>query len=506
MSGMGAAMRSKILRRSKLDPVWWVETILGDELWDDEKKLLEALRDDDEVAWKSCHSGGKSWTAARGALWFLYNFYRSIVITTAPTDRQVRGILWSEIRQAHANARYPLGGRMLSQQLFVDEDVGWFAMGFTAPDYDPNRFQGWHAPGGVLAVMDEASGISKNIHDGVDALMTGANTKKLLIGNPTDPASEFAKAFKDEDVTKITTSAFDTPNFTAFGITPDDIAKGTWREKIKGDLPAPHLVTPEWVARRYRRWGPTSPLYEGRVLATFPEQGTDTLIPLAWIEAAQQRELEPGLPVTLGLDVAEMGADRSVCYVRRGCVLRRVFATEKQKTTATVGNAVRAIRETGASEIIVDRIGVGRGPYDTLDEMSQEPGGLDVYVNGLSVAVGARDKEQYANKRAELFWGLRERFEAGDIDLDPEDEELAADLSNIKYKPNSRGQIQIELKELARKRIGRSPDYGDAAAMAFADEGMVDFREEGVELGSPLAAAGEGTPWDDDAAMAQFGG
>ena len=45
-------------------------------------------------------------------------------------------------------------------------------------------------------------------------------------------------------------------------------------------------VTPQWVAKRYQRWGKDSPLYQARVLGQFPEQGDDTLIPLSWIEAA----------------------------------------------------------------------------------------------------------------------------------------------------------------------------------------------------------------------------
>jgi len=46
---------------------------------------------------------------------------------------------------------------------------------------------------------------------------------------------------------------------------------------------------------------------------------------------------------------------------------------------------------------------------------------------------------------------LRERFESGDIDIE-DDEELISQLSNIKYKINSRGQIQIESKDDMKKR------------------------------------------------------
>jgi hypothetical protein len=77
------------------------------------------------------------------------------------------------------------------------------------------------------------------------------------------------------------------------------------------------------------------------------------------------------------------------------------------------------------------------------------------------------NSERFLNARAEWYWGLRERFESMDIDLD-EDEDLTFQLSNIKYKPNSRGQIVIESKEDMKKRGLKSPDKADTIMMLFA--------------------------------------
>jgi len=79
----------------------------------------------------------------------------------------------------------------------------------------------------------------------------------------------------------------------------------------------------------------------------------------------------------------------------------------------------------------------------------------------------AADRERFANARAEWWWGLRSRFESGDIDIDG-DEELVEQLANIKYKVNSRGQILIESKDDMKKRGRKSPDRGDALMLAFA--------------------------------------
>jgi hypothetical protein len=60
---------------------------------------------------------------------------------------------------------------------------------------------------------------------------------------------------------------------------------------------------------------------------------------------------------------------------------------------------------------------------------------------------------------------LRERFEQDDIDIDPADDELAAELGAVKYKFTARGQIQIESKEDMRKRGLPSPDRADAVML-----------------------------------------
>ena len=451
-----------MLERSQREPAWWTSNILGNNLWQTQREILESVRNNHETVVASCHGAGKSFTASNVALWYLFNHKPSIVITTAPTDRQVRGILWKEIRLAHSRARIPLGGKLLTQELKLDTD--WWAWGFTAPEYDPDRFQGFHEVN-ILVIVDEAAGVSEQIYEAIDGVLTSQHSRLLLIGNPTSGAGRFGQSFKTPGISKFTISAFDTPNFTEFGITEEDIEKGTWEEKITSELPAPYLVTPHWVAQRYSRWGKDSPLYQSRVLGKFPAQGTDTLIPLDWIDKAVKQDLEPGEPVEIGLDVARYGQDESVWVLREGSVARLHKIESMRNTMETSGISVRAIKETGATNIKVDADGLGAGVYDRLNELG-EP------ATEMRSGMAASDKERFSNKRAEWWWGLRERFESGDIDIE-NDEELVAQLSNIKYKINSRGQIQIETKEEMKKRGLPSPDRADALMLAFAKEDVV---------------------------------
>ena len=460
MTNAALTLEQKIdLREHALaDPVWWVRRFLGNDPWSIQCEIIESVRDNKDTSVKSAHGIGKDWIAARVALWFLYNHKPSIVITTGPSDRQVRGILWKEIAVAHQKAPWPLGGRLLQQELKLAPD--WWAWGFTAPERDPDKFQGFHEEN-ILVIVDEAAGVSPEIYLAIDGILTSKNARKLEIGNPTDPTGPFAKSFKTARVKKISVTAFETPNFTDFGITEEDIAKDTWRKKITGEYRYPSLTTPEWVRNKYEDWGPENPLYRSRVLAEFPTEGTDALIPLAWIEAAQRRDLEPTIPSVLGVDVAVEGDDFCVITHRRGPYARRYKKFGKVNTMITTGHVVRALKDTGAEVAQVDVIGVGAGVVHRLGELGHP-------VAGASAGKNANNPEEYANQRAEWFWGLRKRFETGDIDLDPFDEDLAAQLCAIKWKPDSRGRVLLQKKELMKKEIQCSPDDADALAIAFA--------------------------------------
>lgn len=72
----------------------------------------------------------------------------------------------------------------------------------------------------------------------------------------------------------------------------------------------PELVTPLWAWERAESWGIDSPMFQSRVLASFPEEGDDTLIKLSNIERALTKEwkeeewIKRPRKNTIGIDVA----------------------------------------------------------------------------------------------------------------------------------------------------------------------------------------------------------
>ena len=451
------------------NPEYFTEKILNKKLWPIQTEILKSVRDNARTAVRSCHGIGKTFTAAMCILWFLYTHNKAIVLSTAPTWRQVEKLIWKEIRSAYRESQIALGGNLLPKtpelHLIYDE---WYAAGLSTNE--PDRFQGFHEEH-ILVIVDEAAGVNIEIFEAIEGILTSSGARLLLIGNPTAIGTPFYDAFTKPGYKTFHISAYDTPNFTEYGITPEDIANDTWQEKAES-IPYPRLITPQWVSDRYKTWGENSAAYQVRVMGNFPQQGEDTLIPLLWIELAMERyeDTQADKPIQIGVDVAAYGSDKTVIAVRQGDKLTELQVYSQKNTRETAGLVQATAREHNTRQIAVDEIGIGRGVVDSLEESG--------YENvGVNVAERSSDNERYHNLRAELWCNLRELLnpEKGAIAL-PRDDELLNELASVKYKIDARGAIQIESKDEMRKRLGHSPDRADAVVLAFVNtqhEGFV---------------------------------
>jgi hypothetical protein len=388
---------------------------------------------------------GKSWTAARLVCWWLASNPpgSAFAVTTAPTFSQVRAILWQEIARAHAGR---LPGRLNQTEWLIEDRL--VALGRspkdTASTLASAAFQGIHAER-VLGIIDEAAGVSPSVFAAVEGFATTEASRVLAIGNPDDPASEFARRCARWHNIKL--SVFDTPAFTG-----EQVSDGLLRV----------LPSHTWVDERRAEWGEGSPLWQSRVLGEFPDTAEDALFSLGAVQAATTREAPEGGMVVISCDVARFGNDRTVFGLRRGNRYEQLLQLGQSSVTEVTGHAVPFWRQYGG-RVNVDEVGVGGGVVDSLKEQ-----GVPVY--GLNAGAGARDHERFANSRAEWSWGLRERM--AEIQI-PNDPELIAELVGLRWKVDSRGRVLVESKEDMRKRGLRSPDKADALMLAFSSQGRM---------------------------------
>lgn len=436
-------------KRIRDDPIFFVESVLGNTLWEKEKEILISVRDHQVTAVRSCHASGKSYTAARVVNWWLLSHKGSVVITTAPTFRQVKEILWREIRGCiTGKGLYPPGAIL---ETAINIDSNWFALGLSSDRAD--QFQGFHSPH-LLVVIDEASGVSQEIYEAIDGLVP---EKVLMIGNPLQNTGRFADSFKMVNVSKIHISALDTPN----------VKEG--KEVIPG------LITSEYVEKMKQYYGETSDVYRVRVLGEFPLQDTESFIGVDEVSKAMDREITvlPQFELKMGVDPARFGDDRTVMVIRQ---MQKVLSKETLTSLDTMEITGRVLKTAKdkyikAENIYVDEIGIGAGVVDRLREQGWK-------VNGVNVGNKAKDDEHYGNLRAELYAKVKDWLKTGSL---PKDDDFY-ELANMKYKFTSKGQIQMERKEDMKKRGLPSPDVADALMLTFADSGVLQF----VAQSSPI--------------------
>jgi phage terminase large subunit len=451
MRSLKVSEKARRLLRAVEDPAQFAEVMLGHEVWSKQREMLDSVARHACTAVKACHASGKTFTAAEVVLWWVTSHEEAIAITTAPTWIQVERVLWGEIRTAVSGARiqYPKPSNTALQL-----GPARYAIGLSTNE--GVRFQGFH--GNVLVVLDEAPGVLSEIWEAIEGIRAGGDVRVLALGNPTIASGPFYEAFTSqrESWNLVTISAFDTPNLE--GLTLETLLH--LPEEELNHNPYPYLTTRRWVKEKYLEWGSEHPLWQSRVLGNFPFQAEDALLSLSWLEAARYRETADEGPFHAGLDVAGPGEDETVVCVRRGSriVLIKTLAGQDPR-----GDVVAALRpyKSRLATVNVDSVGIG---YYMAKHLRDH----ELTVEEVNVGERPNDTEKYVNRKAELYWGLRERVQSGDMG-GLSDERTIAQLAGIRYSHNSRGQIVIESKGDARKRGVKSPDRAEALMLAFAD-------------------------------------
>jgi phage terminase large subunit len=428
-----------------------VEEVLGatPDQW--QRDTLRAFgRGERRISIRSCHGPGKTALLAWLVWCMLLTRFPQKTVATAPSRGQLEDALVSEILKWGTRLPPIITGLFEMKKNRIElrsaPDESFFSAR-TAREENPEALQGVHSDH-VLLIADEASGVPEKIFEAAAGSMSGHSATTVLASNPVRSTGFFFNTWhKLSDM---------------------------WFRVHVGYKDSPR-VTEDFALDIARRYGEDSNQYRVRVLGEFPLADQDTIIPWHLIESAQKRDIvqPPGMREVWGLDVARFGEDANV-LVRRNklAVLPDIQRWRGIDLMATAGRVKAAWDAcpvgSRPQEILVDAIGLGGGVVDRLQE-------LRLPVRGINVSETAAMNEKYRGLKTELWFKCREWLAMKDRALpsggeDGIADELATELSLVRYKYTSSGLLQAESKAETKKRGHKSPDLADAVMLTFASE------------------------------------
>lgn len=407
-----------------------------------------------------------SFLAAVLICWWIDTRYPDVfVASTAPSKAQISAIVWREVRKMKALISERFAAGLIDHELpgYITANEEWkepggniLGFGRKPPENkEDDSYQGIHAAY-VLAIGDEGVGLTSELIDSLGNITSNENSRRLLMCNPTNPASYLGNLFKEQvkSWAFFTISVFDSPNFTG---NPDGLTEEALAE----------LVGPSYVEDKKAEYGEGSARYKARVLGEFAWDLGDTLITPEDVAIGLDTDIVPvsDSPIYLGVDVARFGKDKSAIYVNRGGQIRFHKSFDQNSLSQLANEVHKAALDLGAHEVRYDVQGVGQGFEELL--MQMEPRSYKMI--GLAGSAASPDRRQWYNARAFWWDTFRKNLKLGKYDLDPADDRLSDELIMVGYKFAPTGGLLIESKDEMRKRGMKSPDFADAAIYSAAD-------------------------------------
>lgn len=465
LQGKAASMKQGV-RRYYHDPVAFAHDCID---WREhgltayQEEIMTKLAERHRVSVRGPHGLGKSAISALTILWFAITRDGTgtdwKVVTTAGAWRQLINYLWPEVHKWAGRIKWEKvrdrpfsGSELLNLNLRLK-----YGSAFAAAASNPALIEGAHADS-LLFVYDESKAIVAGTFDACEGAFSGTGESyAMALSTPGPPQGRFYDIQSRK------------PGYE------DWFVKHVTLEESM----AANRISAQWAEQRKIQWGEHSALYQNRVLGEFYAGEEDSVIPLSWVEAAVERwheweengKADPGVPHTVGVDVARSGTDKTCMAVRWGHVITEVRSYTHNDTMTTTGRVQNLLEADPAATAIVDVVGVGAGVVDRLRETNAK-------VQAFNASARSRNRDRtgelgFLNTRAAAWWNLREQLDPTfrPVICLPPDDDLLGDLTAPKAgEPQSGGKLKIESKDDIKKRIGRSTDRADAVVQAFWTE------------------------------------
>jgi hypothetical protein len=465
---MTADQYRKLVKKSRNDICWFVETLIlapfnkevGTNFYitRQQKQGLLALSDlahakrkglKPEILGVSIMSGkgtGKDAFTSWAILWFMFVWRNPKVPCISVSADQLDKVLWSEISKWLMHSEIKPMFVLQTDKLFMkdveDEDMRgkqWFAFKKAAnpkssPEEQVETLQGIHEDY-MLEVVDEGSGIHDKVFETLEKNMTGMCNLMLIIFNPMRKSG--------------------------YAVETQYSKKHRWHTMI-WSAEESEIVDQKVITRALEdcNGDRNANTFRMNILGLPPIFDEETLFDWDWVMDAVDRDfiIPEGTPLVASLDCGA-GGDSSIIASRRGYKINP-FKKKKTPDSTELSNWAGAEIDIHNPDVFrVDVVGIGWAVEGLLRD---KKGGI---IEAADSRRKADNPERFVNKRAEMYWNLRDMFEKGVISI-PDDANFKTQLGAMRYKLVN-GKIQLPEKRAIKNDIGHSPDECDAAAMLF---------------------------------------
>lgn len=347
----------------------------------------------------------------------------------APELKQAKQIAWAYFK--HYGLKVP-GAKVNESELWVEFPNGARITIYGADD--PDRLRGVYFDG---VVLDEVAQMKPETWGEVILpTLTDYQGWALFIGTPKGMNLFSELFFRAQDDSAWFAAAYDC--YSTDALPPAEI------ETAKREM--------------------TESQFRQEMLLDFSASSENVLIPMDAVVAAQRRTYQEAhyqhAAKVLGVDVARQGKDRTVLQPRQGLAAFKPVIMRSADTMEVVARVASAVQRWKPDAVFVDGSGgYGAGVIDRLRQL-----GHAVH----EVQFGGKPSDpRFLNKRAEMYWGIKEWVGAGGAL--PNMAEYKIELPAITYDhKNADGKLKLLDKEKMREDLGVSPDVADALALTFA--------------------------------------
>lgn len=383
---------------------------------------------------------GKSAFTAWMILWAFCTYPDTRGVVTANTEGQLRTKTWAELNKWYGmfllKDFFQLDGMCL-HSIDPGKEKVWRVDAIPWSANNPEAMAGLHNRGSrEFIIFDEASSIDSIIWETMEGAMSDADTEKywFCFGNPTRRDGAFFDCFHKK--------------------------REFWKHKQVNSETVPS-VTKAQIDQWREQYGADSDWYKIHVLGKFPSSNENQFISTQLIDLAMSRQYKPNAfkyaPRIIGVDMSWTGEDKVRIRYRQGYTTKLLASIAYNDDDSKVAQQIAMFEdEYKADAVFIDQ-GYGTGVY-SIGKMW----GREWQLVAFSAASG---RPECLNKRAEMWQCCKEWLKDGGA---IEEQELADDLCAPEVVPNDKGLIQIEKKEVIKKRIGHSTDDADSLVITFA--------------------------------------